>query len=77
MMFRLQMTVNGAVLRDRYFSSDMKAISEMRDEFISAVGGGGHTVMMEVMEAHYPREGGVIISRLECEGERIWINRGL
>ena len=77
MMFRLQMTVNGAVLRDRYFSSDMKAICEMRSDFIAAVGGGGHTVTMEVMEAHYPREGGVIISRLQCEEERIWINRGI
>jgi len=71
-MFKFRMTVNGATLRDRHYSSDMKAISDMRDEFVSVVGNGAHTVLIEVQE-----EDGRVISRLECEGERIWVNRGL
>jgi hypothetical protein len=66
------MTVNGATLRVHKYSSDMKAICEMRDEFIAAVKGGGHMVKMEVRE-----EGGGVISRMECEGESFWLNRGL
>lgn len=71
-MFTVKSKVNGAILRDKKFSSDMKAIEEMKLDFISIVGNGACNVDLFVQTAD-----GQVISRLECEGERVWINRGL
>ena len=71
-MFQLHMTINGAILRVRSYSSDMKAISEMRDEFVGVLRGGGKEVEMEVRDVH-----GNVLSRMECEGDNVWFNRGL
>lgn len=71
-MFTVKSKVNGINLQDKEFSSDMKAIEEMRWDFISIVGNGACNADLFVQS-----DDGMVISRLECEGERIWVNRGL
>jgi hypothetical protein len=71
-MFTVKCKVNGISIRDRKYASDMEAIEEMKLEFMAIASNGPCNADVWVQS-----EDGKVISRLECEGERAWINRGL